>query len=53
MSPATIWIVSLVEKKLALHKQLPEALTPHEMTALRHQIEATDGKIDGGPGCTL
>ncbi len=35
---------------LALHKQLPEARTPHEKTALASGlIEATDGQIDGGP----
>ena len=31
---------------LALHKQLPEAGTPHEKTALQRHIEATDGQID-------
>jgi len=31
---------------LALHKQLPQAHTPHEKTALGRQIEATDGQID-------
>ena len=37
----------LVEKMLALHKQLPEARTPHEKTALASgQIEAKDGQID-------
>ncbi|MFZ2471393.1 MAG: N-6 DNA methylase [Methanothrix sp.] len=36
----------LVEQMLALHKQLPEAATPHEKTALERQIEATDGQID-------
>jgi hypothetical protein len=36
----------LVERMLALHKQLPEAATPHEKTALQRQIEATDGQID-------
>lgn len=30
----------LVEKMLALHKQLPEARTPHEKTALQRQIDA-------------
>ena len=35
------------------HKQLPEALMPHEMTALQRQIEATDGQDRWGPGCTL
>ena len=38
----------LVERMLALHKQLPEARTPHEKIALERQIEATDGQIDGG-----
>jgi len=38
-----------VEQILALHKQLPEACTPHEKTSLQRQIEATDGQIDGGP----
>jgi len=42
-------LVSLVERMLALHKQLPDAGTPHEKTALQRQIEATDGQIDGGP----
>jgi len=41
-------MVSLVERMLSLHKQLPEAATPHERTALQRQIEATDGQIDGG-----
>lgn len=40
---------SLVERMLALHKQLPEARTPHEKTALERQIEATDGQIDACP----
>jgi len=39
-------MVSLVERMLDLHKQLPEAATPHEKTALERQIEATDGQID-------
>jgi type I restriction-modification system DNA methylase subunit len=39
-------MVSLVEKMLSLNKQLPEAATPHEKTALERQIEATDGQID-------
>jgi len=42
-------MVSLVEQMLALHKQLQEAGTPHEKTALQRRIEATDGQIDGGP----
>ena len=42
-------MVSLVQQMLDLHKQLPQAGTPHEKTALERQIEATDGQIDGGP----
>ncbi|MFZ3148507.1 MAG: hypothetical protein WA137_05650 [Methanothrix sp.] len=42
-------LVSLVEQMLTLHKQLPEAGTPHEKTALERRIEATDGQIYGGP----
>ena len=39
-------IVSLVEQMLSLNKQLKEARTPHEQTALQRQIEATDEQID-------
>ena len=39
-------MVSLVERMLALHKQLQEARTPPEKTALQRQIEATDRQID-------
>ena len=39
-------MVSLVNQMIALHKQLQEARTPHEQTALQRQIEATDGQID-------
>lgn len=39
-------MVSLVDRMLALHKQLPDAATPHERTAQQRQIEATDGQID-------
>lgn len=39
-------IVSLAERMLSLHKQLQEAHTPHEQTALQRQIEATDHQID-------
>ena len=39
-------MVALVEQMLALHKQLPQARTPHEQTALERQIEATDRQID-------
>ena len=39
-------MVSLVDQMLSFHKQLQEARTPHEKTALQRQIEATDGQID-------
>jgi len=39
-------MVSLVDSMLSLHKQIPEARTPHEQTAFQRQIEATDGQID-------
>ncbi len=39
-------MVSLVEQMLSLHKQLQEARTPHEQTALQRQIEATDEQIN-------
>jgi hypothetical protein len=39
-------MVPLVEQMLALHKQLPQARTPHVQTALERQIEATDHQID-------
>jgi hypothetical protein len=39
-------MVSLVEQMLALHKQRPQARTPHEQTALERQIEAADRQID-------
>jgi hypothetical protein len=39
-------LVSLVDRMLALHKQLQEARTPHEKIALQRQIEATDRQID-------
>jgi len=41
-------MVSLVEQMLAMHKQLRQAQTPHEKTALQRAIEATDGQI-GSP----
>ena len=40
-------MVSLVDRMLALHKQLQEARTPHDETALQRQIEVTDRQIDG------
>jgi len=40
-------MVSLVERMLALHKQMPAAKTPQEQTALQRQIKATDKQIDG------
>ena len=39
-------MVSLVDSMLSLHKQLQEARTPHEQTALQRHIEATDRQID-------
>ncbi|MCX5810472.1 MAG: hypothetical protein NTX36_14080, partial [Proteobacteria bacterium] len=39
-------IVSHVEQMLALHKQLVEAKTPHDKTAIQRQIDATDRQID-------
>ena len=39
-------MVSLVDRMLALHKQLQEAHTPHDETTLQRQIEATDRQID-------
>jgi hypothetical protein len=35
-------MVSLVDQMLSLHKQLPEARTPHEQTGLQRRIKATD-----------
>jgi predicted nucleic acid-binding Zn-ribbon protein len=39
-------MVELVERMLALHKQLTAAKIEHEKTALQRQIEATDRQID-------
>ena len=39
-------LVSLVDRMLALHKQLQETRTPHDEIALKRQIEATDRQID-------
>jgi hypothetical protein len=39
-------MVSLVEKMLALHKQLPAANTVHEREMVQRQIDATDRAID-------
>jgi hypothetical protein len=39
-------MVSLVDSMLSLNKQLQEARTPHEQTALQRQIKATDEQID-------
>ena len=39
-------IVSLVERMLDMHKQLPETRTPHEKEALQRRIDATDAQID-------
>jgi len=40
------WMVELVERMLALHKQLTAAKIEHEKTVLQRQIEATDRQID-------
>jgi hypothetical protein len=37
-------MVALVEQMLALHKQLPEARTPHEKIALPARIDANDAR---------
>ena len=37
----------LVDQMPLLHKQLPQARTPHEQTALERWIEAADRQIDG------
>ena len=39
-------MVGLVETMLKLHKDLPNAKTPHEQESLRRQIAATDKEID-------
>lgn len=39
-------MITLVDSMHSLHKQLREARTPHEQTALQRQIEATDRQID-------
>jgi hypothetical protein len=39
-------MVGLVERVLALHRQLAEAGVPHLKTMLRRQIDATDRDID-------
>jgi type I restriction-modification system DNA methylase subunit len=39
-------VVDLVNQMLSLNKQLHEAKTDHEKTALRRQIDATDQQID-------
>ena len=39
-------MVSLVERMLALHKQLAEAKTAHAKTNIQRQIDATDTQID-------
>ncbi len=39
-------MVSLVERMLALHKQLAAAKTAHTQTTFQRQIDATDGQID-------
>ena len=39
-------MIFLVDQMLSLNKQLQEARTPHEQTALQRQIKATDEQID-------
>ncbi|PYJ64959.1 MAG: restriction endonuclease subunit M, partial [Verrucomicrobia bacterium] len=39
-------MVSLVERMLALHKELAEAKTAHDKTNIQRQIDATDAQID-------
>ena len=39
-------MVVLVERMLALHKQLTAARTGHDQTLLQRQIDATDAQID-------
>ncbi|MBM3189596.1 MAG: hypothetical protein FJZ90_12835 [Chloroflexi bacterium] len=39
-------MIALVERMLALHKELAAARTPHDKTLLQRQIEATDRQID-------
>ena len=39
-------MVKLVERMLALHKQLAAAKIEHEKTTLQRQVEATDRQID-------
>jgi hypothetical protein len=46
MQPTTILWSPWWRECSLLHKQLPEAGTPHEKTALQRQIEAADGQID-------
>ncbi|MCX7013832.1 MAG: hypothetical protein NTW86_14985 [Candidatus Sumerlaeota bacterium] len=45
-------MAALVERMLALHKQLQAARTGHDQTLLQRQIDATDAQIDplGGFG---
>jgi hypothetical protein len=39
-------MASLVDQMLSLNKQLPDAKTDHEKTAVQRQIDATDRQID-------
>jgi hypothetical protein len=41
-----IQMVELVERMLALHKEIDKAKTEHTKTNLQRQIEATDAQID-------
>ncbi len=39
-------MVTLVERMLALHKNLASAKTPQEKESVQRQVESTDGAID-------
>lgn len=39
-------MVSLVDRMLALNKQLPKAKTAHDQTVFQRQIDGTDRQID-------
>lgn len=40
-------MVALVQRMLALHKQLAAATVPHSRELFQRQIDATDARIDG------
>ena len=43
---ASSFSYSLVERMLALHKNLASAKTPQEKESVQRQVESTDGAID-------